>query len=899
MNQQNQIILENSLSNLTPETISKGKMLVDKSCIIFLVPDTNISLAEYPDLINKSGLLLSTCKGVLLHSGTFSLFGKSYNTKSDNEEFKKSMKDTTGKKLSTFSSIESSKKDDKSTKYYIYNLLMYRNVITDLLNTHDEKQAVKLIFKELSNLYQETKKVYPLISYELMFLAKDKNGFFYNLINNASSYIDNKILNEFNLFDTQCLVSNGNFIIYPFMWKEEGKNVLLKSNLTKIKAGLEIKTNSEEVIKTSLALDQTDKSGAIPKEDTEEVNKTPDDKSKELTSKQNSISDLSDIISNDSINAEISKDGNIKVKYDKAKLNMILRKYKIEDPDIISNVKIALEKYITLKKGKISKDETEQTVLKAINYTIYGTEEINEDFLSNPEKLINKLSQVRTHKTPLEFPDLENYPIKPSDIVDIKHTTGVWRQKLEFEQTIHKNVEKLFNSISSNSTNKPIIIKEIKNKIVDDEMNRYIDYTITLQNLNGGEKNPYDVNLKVPASVNDRYFKLGGNMYIMATQQFLKPITKTDKNEVRIITSYGVIRIALKNLKFNPSDIDQVLEYINVRYPILIKSNVDNNVYTFSDNSTIYLSGDIVYKSDNDLIKINKDTGKLIDKNDNELKRERSEYIYEILLNKINTISPDDKLTKTKKTIPYISIYLGGIQVPLIIYLWQLKGLMTTLNDLGIEYEITKDLTKGSVFVERKLGDFLVINPKNVREKLLVNGILASRFKGPFKNLDDPEEIHPLIDKNYGQKATVNMRLLTQNILDPITKELLEFENLPTNLPNLVTTHCIDVLLNKKTSSLADLKNYRARLSEMILHVAYKQLMQAHNKYVGKVEFGTEDAKLYLDPEYIMRDIQMEAGVLQHVEPVNPVDEIFEASRTIKSGKGGVPKRNMFKPEHR
>ena len=39
----------------------------------------------------------------------------------------------------------------------------------------------------------------------------------------------------------------------------------------------------------------------------------------------------------------------------------------------------------------------------------------------------------------------------------------------------------------------------------------------------------------------------------------------------------------------------------------------------------------------------------------------------------------------------------------------------------------------------------------------------------------------------------------------------------------------------------------------MILHIMYKQLMMAHNHYAGRVDYGDENAKIELVPDYILK----------------------------------------------
>lgn len=66
----------------------------------------------------------------------------------------------------------------------------------------------------------------------------------------------------------------------------------------------------------------------------------------------------------------------------------------------------------------------------------------------------------------------------------------------------------------------------------------------------------------------------------------------------------------------------------------------------------------------------------------------------------------------------------------------------------------------------------------------------------------------------------------TTNMIDPISKELLQFENYPTNLPGLLSGPGLDMLLNKQPDSVTDLKIYRTRMSEIVLRIMYKQLTE-------------------------------------------------------------------------
>jgi len=223
-----------------------------------------------------------------------------------------------------------------------------------------------------------------------------------------------------------------------------------------------------------------------------------------------------------------SKTTTVNVKLNQDELKRALKTYKITDPDIIANVQISLNNYINTTKTKPTQDEAENLVLRAINYTVSGSDVVPEEYLHKPNLLFNRLKQIDYYKNSLDIPESDNI-INPKDIIDLKYTTGQHRQKFEFETAIHENIAKLFNSLETVGTEYPIKVKKIESSVEDNNSDRYINYKITLQNMNGGKKEPYTVELKVPSPVNEKYFKLHGNSYIMSNQQFLRPVTKTDK----------------------------------------------------------------------------------------------------------------------------------------------------------------------------------------------------------------------------------------------------------------------------------------------------------------------------------------------------------------------------------
>jgi len=895
--QEYDFLLESTISQMNENKISKNNLRIDQPTVFMTIPDTNLNIWN---IIYDNGILKSNCEGVVVPNKTFKLNNKSFIGKAHYLDVKKnlSVKKSKGRKFTVSTTLNLKEVTNKSKKYWIYDLSLYSQALKYGNEKFSALIAAKNLISQLSAEYKRIKKLSPAVKFEMFFMIKNENGSLIELFKNYKKIFNDATLESMPFFDNHCFVCNCDNTIIPIMHKVKGKVKLIDKNLNKLSSFLSADDLVKEINKESIIEDpqsgkNQESAEAKPLSKAEQVIE------KILPKKKNSFNKIIDDLK--SVNLDTKKEGDnngIKIEINNRKLTQILKKYKINDPDIVANVKGALDSYIKMKGDKLTKDEAETIVFHAIHFSVYGTEAIRPEFLANPEKLINKIKDTRIHKTPLIFPkELSENLVNPADIIDLKYTTGAWRQKNEFEDTIHKNVDKLFKTLED-TTNTPVKVKSITHKYVDDDLNRQIRYEVTLQNTTGGKKDPYKVYLNVPGVINDRYMKLNGVPYIMPAQQFMKPVTKTVKDDVRLLTNYAIMQLKLENVKFTPSELPNIINYIQIKYPTIIKKyNKDTGEILLKNKNIINLTDNPVLKTSS--TEINYKNQKLTDMDGNNINQGKQEFIYNALIEAIQTVNPNDQLAKTSKSIPYISLYLGGFKVPFIVYLWQNKGLLTALNEFGVDYEINAKKTANDTYTVKTKDGYLLIKPETRREKLFCNGLLQLKLNKTFDNLDEPTEIHDVLNKVYGQRAVFNMNEMQENMIDVITKELLEFEGLPTNLNNLLSTHCVDTLLNAEVENIADLKVYRARLSEMLLNMLYSQIKMSMSEYRKKVKLGDEEAKINMYSDFVIDTIYEHAGVLNYTEPTNPIDEIALASRTIKNGPGGIKNRQSFRKEHR
>ena len=137
----------------------------------------------------------------------------------------------------------------------------------------------------------------------------------------------------------------------------------------------------------------------------------------------------------------------------------------------------------------------------------------------------------------------------------------------------------------------------------------------------------------------------GNILDIFSSQQHFKTLTKTKKNRVRILTNYTTIELSVENLKYNISDIYDLLKYIQQRYPSVLVE-VNEKSAEFSNGDKIYFEGDLVLESLEQTIVLDPDSGKLMNKDDPEKKYKygRFEFLFDFILNKVREVNPEDNL---------------------------------------------------------------------------------------------------------------------------------------------------------------------------------------------------------------------------------------------------------------
>jgi hypothetical protein len=663
------------------------------------------------------------------------------------------------------------------------------------------KYQLQYIFQYLNNINEELHNLEPKFQQNILFLLKKSIGL--QQILQQINYLKE---DEYPKFDKHVLLTDGLKYI-PFMsYDDRGNKIYSKHNLDII-----TKNISDEVI-----VDQ-------PKEEVKpEI---------ELPSVSNTV---------------VNKD----------KLSKILKSYKINDPGLITTIQSAIDDY---KNSNVKTEDHENNlnlfVLKAINHHIFNTKIIEQKYLDSPELLFKKLYTLNTFKVDLNYPDpTDEQAIKPKDIIDLDYVTGPVRHKFEFDENIHAHVKQLFSGLENKKY--PIKIKNIKYNYIDDNRDRYIKYTITCQNMAGGVKEPFDLNIKLPALVNEKYFKLNGKEYILSSQMFLNPITKDKYNLTKFLTHYNMATLSVDNVRFNFADIQGLIKYVKSKYSNLVVESDDNSI-KLNNGMEINLLKEPYFKFND--VEMIRDNGKFKLKIDGNISSNvnKNEYIFNSVLKQLKAINPDERIGNTKKTLPFLKFHIVGIEAPLIIYLWSQLGLLESLVRLGINFNINEDI-KGSgdqLTFPLKDDKYLHITVDSHRTELILNGLKVMNNFDKFSesDLSKNDSIYDFINQKYGTRAITNFNLFTENMIDPTSKEVLKFYDYPTDVISITTGPLLDKLFEDQPTHPADITQVRLRQSEYLTHLLYNEIMMGYSRYISNI--SNDKSKMFLDEDYIIDNL--------------------------------------------
>jgi DNA-directed RNA polymerase beta subunit len=258
---------------------------------------------------------------------------------------------------------------------------------------------------------------------------------------------------------------------------------------------------------------------------------------------------------------------------------------------------------------------------------------------------------------------------------------------------------------------------------------------------------------------------------------------------------------------------------------------------------------------------------------------------------------------KKLRRVKYLEAFMS-YKMPLMFLLAFSFGFDETLKLYKIKYEIVDKKPIGQDFIS-KLQDGRYIIFKDLKtelQKLLCQSFIYGKVEqykidAEFASKDYFEKL--IIEMTGRLNSTFLISSNLQNIVDPVAKQVLLNKQLPTTL-NMIMKYMAEKVVEGFTISRNDISNQRIRNSEVLVHLAQKQILAAYTVYKEQVLSGNTEAKITIVPTKVLSDFLLTELVVD-MEYANPIEEMSTMTRISPVGKkvGGIPDKRAIQTEAR
>ena len=252
----------------------------------------------------------------------------------------------------------------------------------------------------------------------------------------------------------------------------------------------------------------------------------------------------------------------------------------------------------------------------------------------------------------------------------------------------------------------------------------------------------------------------------------------------------------------------------------------------------------------------------------------------------------------------YLEAFMS-YKIPLIFLLGFSFGFDETLKSYKIKYEFSDNKPSKSEKYVSKLNDGRYIIFKNVQtevQKQLCQSFLHAKVEQ--YNIDaefgTKDYFEKYIIKITGRlNSTFLIASNLQNIVDPVVRQVLLNKQQPTQL-NMIMKYMAERVVQGFTIDRNDISNQRIRNSEVLVHLAQKQILAAYTVYKEQVLSGNTEAKMNVVSTKVLSDFLMTELVVD-MEYANPVEEMSTMTRVSPVGKkvGGIPDKRAIQTNAR
>lgn len=254
--------------------------------------------------------------------------------------------------------------------------------------------------------------------------------------------------------------------------------------------------------------------------------------------------------------------------------------------------------------------------------------------------------------------------------------------------------------------------------------------------------------------------------------------------------------------------------------------------------------------------------------------------------------------SKRTRKINFLEAYLGSFRLPLSILLAYSFGFENTMKRYKIKYSIVEKKPPADKVSSLIPSSYIVFEnlDSELKKEMAQSFVQAkvNRFKIE-QEFGTKEYFNDLIIKMTGRiDATYHINNNLENIVDPVVRQVLINKQLPYELEDIIHYMAEKVVIGFKQDR-NDLSNQRIRNSEILVHLAQKELLKAYTQYRQQVLAGNEEAKFEMPETKVISEFN-KLEIVQNMEYANPIEEMATITKISPVGKsvGGIPDKRAI-----
>ena len=510
---------------------------------------------------------------------------------------------------------------------------------------------------------------------------------------------------------------------------------------------------------------------------------------------------------------------------------------------------------------------------------------------------VEQLSKMKVKEVKVKSKDISKAVTTPNN--HMKTMTFYERNRTYIEKVMPKDIMDALLCLNTKSI--PLYVRDVKIEDTSDELNYKETYTIALEDAN---RQRSTLKVDFPKIIENRFMYLGGGKKNIKNQSYFYPVVKTEEDTVQMVSNYNKMYIRRIDTK-STSSVERLKRFLKQADGVdrMIKFGNSNAVNKSGEFITsveydelakfmkrIHTGGMYLYFSQHDVQDILKKRNLTapdgyfcvgFDKEDKPIyvaysgiqKTKAGQSICDLIVDAL----PEDMRAayykiRAPKRLMYVSVKVMNQDITVAMLLGFWEGLTTILRKCKANYRLEEHMPKVVQPSENviRFKDTFLVYEDTMEAGLLLNGIrMVPTEKWNIGDFDSREPYIEYFVKMYGKASIANALFnFYEWFIDPVTKEILEDINLPTDLVSLVI-YAVSLLADSQFTSDLNQRISRIRSFEIIPMVFYGELASQYVIYRN----ASGRKKFSLKRDCVIKGI-LDVATVEEISTLNPTLEI-------------------------